>query len=59
MNATSFIVGRLIAISGTHPTMHRWRGVLFRLMLRLAGSAGEYFGLPPSRLIEIGIEVEI
>ena len=59
MDATSFIVGRLLAISGGRPTMPRWRGVLFRLMLRLAGSACEYFGLPPSRVIEIGIEVEI
>jgi KUP system potassium uptake protein len=59
MAATSFIVGRLIAIPGAHPAMLRWRGVLFRLMLRLAGSAGEYFGLPPGRVIEIGVEVEI
>jgi KUP system potassium uptake protein len=59
MDATSFIVGRLIAIRGAHPAMARWRGALFRLLLRLAGSAGEYFGLPISRVIEIGIEVEI
>ena len=59
IDATSFILGRLIAISGAHPKMGRWRGVLFRLLLRLSGSAGEYFGLPPRRVIEIGIEVEI
>jgi KUP system potassium uptake protein len=59
IDATSFIVGRLVAIPGPHPTMRRWRSVLFRLMLRLSGSVGEYFGLPPRRVIEIGIEVEI
>jgi KUP system potassium uptake protein len=60
MDATSFIVGRLVAIpGGAHPPMSRWRCVMFRLMLRLAGSVGEYFSLPPGRVIEIGVEVEI
>jgi KUP system potassium uptake protein len=57
MDATSFVVGRLLAIPGEHPALRRWRGVLFRMMLRLAGSTGEYLGLPPGRVIEIGIEV--
>ncbi|HEX3993242.1 MAG TPA: KUP/HAK/KT family potassium transporter, partial [Acetobacteraceae bacterium] len=59
MDATSFVVGRMIAIPGAHPLMPRWRGVLFRMMLRVAGSACEYFGLPASRVIEIGIELEV
>jgi KUP system potassium uptake protein len=56
---TSYIVGRLIAVRGEHPGMYRWRAALFRIMLRLAGSATEYFRLPPDRVIELGNEVEI
>jgi KUP system potassium uptake protein len=56
---TSYIVGRLVAVHGKRPGMTRWRGALFRGMLRLAGSATEYFRLPPGRVIEIGNEVEI
>jgi KUP system potassium uptake protein len=56
---TSYIVGRLIAITGDHPGMARWREALFRFMLRLAGSATEYFRLPPGRVVELGNEVEI
>ncbi len=56
---TSFIVGRLIAVRGKEPRMYRWRQMLFRMMLRLAGSATEYFRLPSRRVIEMGNEVEI
>ena len=56
---TSYVVGQLIAIRGSHSAMYRWRGALFRIMLRLSGSATEYFRLPPGRVIELGNEVEI
>jgi KUP system potassium uptake protein len=56
---TSYIFGRLIAITGPHPGMARWREAFFRFMLRLAGSTAEYFRLPPNRTVELGIEVEI
>jgi KUP system potassium uptake protein len=62
---TTYVVSRLLAIPGArpgpgaHPGMYRWRAGLFRIMLRLAGSATEYFRLPPGRVVELGIEVEI
>ncbi len=56
---TSYVVGRLIAVPAAAPTMMRWRRMLFRVMLRLAGSTSEYFRLPHGRVIEIGNEVEI
>jgi KUP system potassium uptake protein len=56
---TTYVVSRLLAIPGAHPGMYRWRAGLFGIMLRLAGSATEYFRLPPSRVVELGIEVEI
>jgi KUP system potassium uptake protein len=59
IDETSYVVGRLIAIRGKQPAMYRWRQTLFRIMLRLAGSATEYFRLPPGRVIELGAEVEI
>jgi KUP system potassium uptake protein len=59
IDETSYVIGRLIAIRSGRPAMYRWRQTLFRIMLRLAGSATEYFRLPPGRVIELGVEVEV
>jgi KUP system potassium uptake protein len=39
--------------------MARWRETLFGAMVRLSGSAMEYFSLPPGRVVELGSQVEI
>ena len=56
---TIYVIGRLVTVQGARSGMSRWRAVLFRMMLRLAGSATDYFRLPFGRVIELGIEVEI
>src|SRR5258708_5057631 len=53
---TSYVVGRMTVVPAGHATMVRWRRMLFRAMLRLAGSTAEYFRLPSVRVLEIGIE---
>jgi len=56
---TSFYLGReSLRATGTG-VMARWRKNLFILMSRNAGSAADYFGLPPNRVVEMGAQVQI
>jgi KUP system potassium uptake protein len=57
--ATSFILGRQILVPSARPRMARWRAALFGTMLRLAGSATEYYDLPPGRVVELGAQVSL
>jgi KUP system potassium uptake protein len=56
---TSFILGRQTLIPAARPGMALWREALFAAMVRLSGSAMEYFRLPPGRVVELGSQVEI
>ena len=37
----------------------RWRDRVFAVMARNAGSATDYFNIPPNRVVELGTRVEI
>jgi len=53
-----YVVGR----ENILPTEHRfwaWRDRLFRLMHRNATNPVQFFGLPPGRVIEVGVQVEM
>ncbi|MEA2814028.1 MAG: system potassium uptake protein, partial [Rhodospirillaceae bacterium] len=52
-------LGRQILIPAAHPGMPLWRETLFASMVRLSGSAMEYYRLPPDRVVELGSQVEI
>jgi KUP system potassium uptake protein len=56
---TGYVLGRQILIPAKHPGMPLWREALFAIMVRLAGSAMEYYRLPPDRVVELGSQVEI
>jgi KUP system potassium uptake protein len=55
---TSFFLGReTILPRGT--LLPRWRGKLFALLSRNAQSAVAYYNLPPGRVVEFGIQIEL
>ncbi len=56
---TSYVLGRQILVPAARPGMPMWRETLFATMVRLSGSAMEYFRLPPGRVVELGSQVEI
>jgi KUP system potassium uptake protein len=56
---TNFILGRQTLIPAARPGMALWRQALFAAMVRLSGSAMEYFRLPPGRVVELGSQIEI
>ncbi len=56
---TSFFLGRESLVSRIGSRMPGWREKLFILMFRNAGSAADYFRIPPNRVVELGTQVEL
>jgi KUP system potassium uptake protein len=56
---TTFFLGRETLLPRAEVGLALWRARLFALMVRNAESATTYFHLPPNRVIEIGVQLEI
>jgi KUP system potassium uptake protein len=56
---TSFFLGRETLLATGRSGMWRWRSALFAVLSRNAHTATEYFGLPPGRVVELGMQIEI
>ena len=56
---TSFFLGRERLIAKGTRGMARWRERLFSAMARNAQGVTPYFHLPPNRVIELGMQLEI
>jgi len=58
---TSFFLSRetVVPVIGVAGGMALWRERIFATMARNAGSAVEYFNIPPNRVIELGTQVQI
>jgi KUP system potassium uptake protein len=54
-----YFLGRETIIVTERPGMAMWRERLFMLMTRNAARAMTYFRLPPDRVVELGVQVEI
>ena len=57
---TTFYLGRetLLASSRRGP-IARWRKHLFFFMAKNSRAATDYFGIPPGRVVELGMQVEL
>jgi KUP system potassium uptake protein len=55
----TYFVGRETVFATELPGMALWREHLFAFMHRNATSAARFFGLPPERVVEVGIQVPI
>jgi KUP system potassium uptake protein len=56
---TTFFLSRETIIPRGHSTLKRWRRQLFAAMSRNAQSATTFFQIPPNRVVELGLQVEI
>jgi KUP system potassium uptake protein len=56
---STFYLSRETIIASQRPGLARWRKHLFALMARNAQSATAYFRLPPNRVVELGMQIEI
>ena len=56
---TTYFLGRETLIPSHSRGMARWRKILFTFIARNARSATSYFGIPPNRVMELGIQIEL
>ena len=56
---TTYFLTRETLIASDRPGMANWRDRLFALMTRTHGQADAYFGIPPGRVVELGLQIEI
>ncbi|MBB5191790.1 KUP system potassium uptake protein [Silvimonas terrae] len=56
---TSFFLSRETIVEGKYPAMAWWRRKVFSLMTRNATRATSYFKIPPNRVVEMGMQVEL
>ena len=58
-DSCSFFLSRETIVRGSRPIMSRWRSRLFAYLARNAQTAAAFFGLPPNRVIELGVQIEL
>ena len=59
LESTSFFLGRETLLTGGRARIMRWRKALFAFLSRNARPATAFFGIPPNRVLEIGMQVEL
>jgi KUP system potassium uptake protein len=57
--STSYFLGRETLLPTGKARMSRWRKTLFAFVSRNARPATAYFGLPPNRVVELGMQVDL
>jgi KUP system potassium uptake protein len=55
----TYFLGRETLLSASRPGMAQWREKLFALMSRNAMRATAFFRIPPERVVELGMQVEL
>ncbi len=56
---TSYFLGRETLLATGNSKMFRWRKSLFAFISRNARSATQYFGIPPDRVVELGMQIDL
>jgi KUP system potassium uptake protein len=56
---TSYYLGRETLLTTGNAPMMRWRKGLFSFISRNARPATTYFGLPPGRVVELGMQIDL
>ncbi len=58
-STTSYFLGRETLLTSGKSAMTGWRKALFSFVSRNALPATSYFGLPPGRVVELGMQVDL
>jgi KUP system potassium uptake protein len=56
---TSYFLGRETLLTSGDSKMSHWRKALFSAISRNARSATQYFGIPPDRVVELGMQINL
>jgi len=58
-DATSYYLGREKLVVTSNPGLTKWRKILFAFLSRNARPATDFFKLPPDRVVEMGMALEL
>ena len=56
---TSYYLGRETLLTSGDSKMFRWRKALISFISRNSRSATQYFGIPPDRVVELGMQINL
>ena len=56
---TSFFLGRETLLTSGPARLMRWRKALFAFLSRNARPATAFFEIPPNRVVEMGMQIEL
>jgi KUP system potassium uptake protein len=56
---TSFFLSRQTVVGGKRAIMSRWRRAIFAFMARNGTRSTKFFKIPPNRVVEMGMQVEL
>jgi KUP system potassium uptake protein len=56
---TTYYMGRQTLLTTGHTRVARWRKVLFAFLSRNARAPTSFFNLPPNRVVELGLQIEL
>jgi len=58
-NETTYYLGRQTLLVGRKTTIARWRKMLFSFLAHNARAPTSFFHLPPNRVVELGVQIEL
>lgn len=58
-NKTTYYLGRDILLTDGPERIARWRKLLFAFLMRNSLPATAYYGIPPNRVVELGMQVNL
>ena len=56
---TTYYLGRQTLLTTGHSKMARWRKMLFGFLARNSRPPTVFFSLPPNRVVELGLQIEL
>jgi KUP system potassium uptake protein len=56
---TTYYLGRQTLLTGGVSNIAYWRKLLFAFLSRNSRSPTAFFNLPPNRVVELGVQIEI
>ncbi len=56
---TSYYLSRQTVVGGKRPVMSRWRRAIFAFMARNGTRSTMFFKIPPNRVVEMGMQIEL
>jgi KUP system potassium uptake protein len=59
MSDATYYLGRQTLLTTGKARMARWRKILFSFLAKNSRAPTEFFGLPPNRVVELGLQIEL